>query len=89
RTTFAGFDYDFENKPWAELSSNERTEVLEKFWNDGSLSMWLATFPEMFFDESVSDVVSEFVRGKLKVRLNNDPKLCDILIPTKKDYGFG
>lgn len=87
RSTFAGFHYDFENRPWAELTPAERTEVLEKFWKEGSLSMWLATFPEMFFDESVSAVVSDFVRGKMRERLRNDPKLCSLLIPS--DYGFG
>ena len=78
RATFAGFNYDFENRPWAELTPDERTQVLEKFWNDGSLSMWLATFPEMFFDEAVSAVVSEFVRDKMRERLRHDPKLCDL-----------
>jgi len=87
RQTFAGFDYDFENEPWANLTPDERTAVLEKFWADGSLSMWLATFPEMFFDESVNTVVSEFVRGKMRKRLRNDPYLCKLLIPS--DYGFG
>ncbi|MFT3665430.1 flavin-containing monooxygenase [Piscinibacter sp.] len=89
RQTFAGFHYDFENRPWAELGDAERTQVLEKFWEDGSLSMWLATFPEMFFDESVSEVVSEFVRGKMRARLRNDEKLCKTLIPGREDYGFG
>jgi acetone monooxygenase len=86
-STFAGFHYDFENRPWAELAPDERSEILEKFWNDGSLSMWLATFPEMFFDESVSAAVSEFVRDKMRERLRHDPELCRLLIPS--DYGFG
>ncbi len=85
--TFAGFDYDFDSGPWADKTPEERHAVLEKYWNDGSLSMWLATFPEMFFDEAVSSVVSEFVRNKMRTRLNNDPKLCKLLIPS--DYGFG
>ena len=87
RSTFAGFHYDFENRPWADLTPEQRTNVLEKFWEEGSLSMWLATFPEMFFDEAVSAVVSDFVRGKMRERLRNDPKLCRLLIP--EDYGFG
>jgi acetone monooxygenase len=87
RSTFAGFHYDFENRPWAELTPGERTQVLEKFWAEGSLAMWLATFPEMFFDESVSAVVSDFVRAKMRERLRHDPALCRLLIPS--DYGFG
>ncbi|WP_200834113.1 flavin-containing monooxygenase [Nitrincola tapanii] len=87
KETFAGFDYDFEAPPWNDLNKEERTEILEKHWNDGSLSLWLATFPEIFFEEDASQEVSEFVRKKMRARLNNDPKLCDLLIP--KDYGFG
>jgi acetone monooxygenase len=87
RETFAGFDYDFANKPWAECTPEEHTAVLEKFWEDGSLAMWLATFPEMFFVESINEVVSEFVRDKMRKRLHDDPELCRILIPT--NYGFG
>ena len=85
--TFAGFHYDFESGPWADKTPEERVAVLEKFWDDGSLSMWLATFPEMFFDEAVSHEVSEFVRAKMRARLKNDPVLCKLLIPS--DYGFG
>lgn len=87
RETFAGFDYDFDAGPWQEKTDQERIEVLERLWEDGSLSLWLASFPEMFFDEAVSEEVSEFVRKKMRARLGNDPKLCDLLIPT--DYGFG
>jgi acetone monooxygenase len=87
RGTFAGFDYDFDAGPWADKTPAEREAVLQGLWEDGSLSMWLASFPEMFFDEAVSFEVSEFVRGKMRERLRHDPALCDLLIPT--DYGFG
>jgi len=87
RETFAGFDYDFDAGPWAEKTPEERTAVLDKLWEDGSLALWLASFPEMFFDEQVSEEVSEFVRGKMRERLHHRPDLCKLLIPT--DYGFG
>ncbi len=87
RSTFAGFDYDFDAGPWAEKTPEERTEVLERLWNDGSLALWLASFPEMFVDEEVSEEVSKFVRAKMRTRLQNREDLCDLLIP--KDYGFG
>lgn len=87
RETFAGFDYDFDAGPWAEKSPEERQAVLEQLWEDGSLAMWLASFPEMFFDEQVNEVVSEFVRIKMRERLQSKPDLCNLLIPT--DYGFG
>ncbi|MCK6395628.1 NAD(P)/FAD-dependent oxidoreductase [Zoogloea sp.] len=87
RSTFAGFDYDFDAGPWAEKTPEERTEVLERLWNDGSLALWLASFPEMFVDEEVSEEVSKFVRAKMRARLHNREDLCDLLIP--KEYGFG
>ncbi|HEY4042084.1 MAG TPA: NAD(P)/FAD-dependent oxidoreductase [Rhodopila sp.] len=83
--TFSGFEYDFENR-WADLTPQQRRQVLEGIWEDGSLKLWLASFAEIFFDEAVSEEVSEFVREKMRERLK-DPRLCDILIP--KDYGFG
>lgn len=84
--TFTGFEYDFTNGAWGELTAAERRTVLERIWNEGSLRLWLASFPEMFSDEDASEGVSEFVRQKMRERLK-DPKLCDLLIP--KDYGFG
>jgi len=84
--TFSGFEYDFENGPWSELSPARRREILEANWKDGSLKLWLATCSELFFESAVSDEVSEFVREKMRERLK-DPRLCELLIPT--DYGFG
>ncbi|MEM8744607.1 MAG: NAD(P)/FAD-dependent oxidoreductase, partial [Pseudomonadota bacterium] len=83
--TFTGFEYDFTDK-WADLTPEQRLEKLEEIHADGSLKLWLASFAEMFFDEQVSEEISEFVRKKMRARLK-DPKLIDMLVPT--DYGFG
>ena len=83
--TFTGFEYDFKYS-WADLTPEQRLEVLEDIYDDGSLKLWLASFGEMFFDEQVSEEISEFVRVKMRARLK-DPRLNDLLIP--KDYGFG
>ena len=83
--TFAGFEYDFE-VAWADLTPEQRLARLEDTYANGSLKLWLASFAEMFFDETVSEEISEFVREKMRKRLG-DPKLCDLLIPS--DYGFG
>lgn len=83
--TFTGFEYDFQHT-WAELSPERRREILEEVYADGSLKLWLASFGEMFFDETVNAEVSDFVREKMRARLK-DERLCDLLIP--KDYGFG
>ncbi|MBR0754768.1 NAD(P)/FAD-dependent oxidoreductase [Bradyrhizobium jicamae] len=84
--SFTGFEYDFTNGAWKDLTVEQRHAVLEKIWDEGSLRLWLASFVEMFFEEEVSEEISEFVRKKMRARLK-DPKLCEALIPT--DYGFG
>lgn len=84
--SFTGFEYDFTNGNWKDLTPDQRHAVLEKIWDEGSLRLWLASFVEMFFEEDVSEEISEFVRKKMRTRLK-DPKLCEALIPT--DYGFG
>jgi cyclohexanone monooxygenase/acetone monooxygenase len=83
--TFTGFEYDFEHA-WADCTPEQRREILEEIYADGSLKLWLAGFGEMFFVEEVSEAVSEFVREKMRERLQ-DQRLIDILVPT--DYGFG
>lgn len=85
--TFTGFEYDFEYS-WADLTPERRREILEDIYADGSLKLWLASFAEMFFDEEVSEEISEFVREKMRARLK-DPRLIEILVPKKGDYGFG
>src|SRR3954447_18140241 len=84
--SFTGFEYDFTNGSWKDLTQEQRHAVLDKIWNEGSLRLWLASFSEMFFEEDVSEEISEFVRKKMRARLK-DPRLCEALIPS--DYGFG
>ncbi len=84
--TFAGFEFDFDNGTWADSTPEQRHEVLERIWENGSLELWTASFSELFFDEEINEQISEFVRNKMRERLK-DKDLCDLLIPT--DYGFG
>lgn len=83
--TFSGFEYDFVGK-WADMTPEQRHDILEEIWNDGSLKMWIGSFQELFIDPDVNEEISEFVRNKMRERLK-DPRLCELLIPT--DYGFG
>ena len=72
--TFTGFEYDFENK-WADLTPEQRRAVLEEIYEDGSLKLWLASFVELFFDAEVSEEISEFVREKMRARLQGPAAL--------------
>ncbi|MHC2330903.1 flavin-containing monooxygenase [Bradyrhizobium sp. USDA 4454] len=83
--TFTGFEFDFEHA-WADLTPQQRRQVVEDCWNDGSLKLWVSSFAELFFDEAVNAEITEFVREKMRERIK-DPKLCEQLIPS--DYGFG
>ena len=84
--TFSGFDFNFKYGNYADLTPERQRELLEMFWNEGTLVLWLASFPDMFTDQKVNDEISEFVREKMRARLK-DPELCRKLIPTT--YGFG
>jgi acetone monooxygenase len=85
-TTFAGFDYDFTNGVFADHSPKERRKILEKLWAEGTLNFWIGSFPELFTDPKVNEEMSEFVRDKIRKRIN-DPKVAEKLVPTT--YGFG
>lgn len=83
--TFTGFEFDFEHV-WTDLTPQQRRQVIEDCWNDGSLKLWVSSFAELFFDEAINAEITEFVREKMRERIK-DPKLCEQLIPS--DYGFG
>lgn len=88
--TFSGFQYDWDPaRSWANTSPEERQKVMDEAYGHGSLKMWLASFPEIFFTEEASNGVSEYVANKMRERLGNDKLLCDALVPTLDDYGFG
>lgn len=84
--TFTGFAFDFQDKAWNDLSPEQRHELMEDIWADGSLSFWVGTFMEVFFDPEVSEVFGKFVADKIRERVN-DPETAEKLIPT--DHGFG
>lgn len=84
--TFAGFDYDFDSRDFLTLSSEERQKKMQELWDDGSLSFWIGSFQGVFVDEKVNAEFSDFVRQRIRARIN-DPKVADMLVPT--DHGFG
>ena len=84
--TFAGFDYDFDSRDFLTLSPEERQKKMQELWDDGSLSFWIGSFQGVFVDETVNAEFSEFVRQRIRARIN-DPKVADMLVPN--DHGFG
>ena len=85
-STFAGFDFDPEYGSWYDLTPEKRREVLETVWADGSLSMWVGSFAEVLTDEAVGEEVSEFVREKIRARID-DPEVAAKLLPYHYTFG--
>jgi len=85
-STFTGFDFDVDHGSWYDHTPAKRREILEELWADGSLSMWVGSFPEVLTDEQVGEEVSEFVRGKIRARLD-DPALAEQLLPYHYTFG--
>ncbi len=84
--TFSGFDFNFDPRAFAEVSAAERTEIMERLWADGSLAFWVGSFAEVFSEEAVNGIFSEFARAKIRARID-DPAIADKLVPA--NYGFG
>ena len=84
--TFTGFDFDLDNGSWHDYTKEQRREILEKYWADGSLAMWTGTFQEILVEEEANAEVSEFAREKIRARID-DPAVAEIVVPTA--YGFG
>lgn len=85
-STFAGFDFDAEHGSWYDHTPGKRREILETVWADGSLSMWVGSFPEVLTDEQVGEEVSEFVREKIRARID-DPERAEQLLPYHYTFG--
>lgn len=82
---FGGINFDFENGSFYDYTSEQRREILEEVWNDGSLKFWLGTFPEVLNDEQANAEIGDFAKQKIRAHIT-DPKLADKLMPT---YIFG
>ncbi len=85
--TFAGFEWQVPEAGWApSRTAEERLAVLEDCWSDGSLKMFVGTYPEVLADLDLNDEVTEFVRAKIRAQID-DPEVASKLIPN--DFGYG
>lgn len=71
--------------PASAMSSEQQLKRLEDQWAFGGLSMTFA-FPDQKTDWQTNDLVSNFVRGKIRGAID-DPALADKLEP--RDYPIG
>ncbi len=85
--TFGGFEWHVPEQGWAlTLTPEQRRDVLEECWADGSLKMFVGTYLEVLAVPEINDEATEFVREKIRAQIH-DPTVADKLVPS--DYGYG
>ena len=69
----------------ADVGADERRTMMERAWEVGGNAMQV-TFRDLLADQETNDVVSEFMRSKIRETVK-DPAVAELLCP--KDYPFG
>ena len=62
-----------------EQSAEQRRAMYEDRWQSGCLAFY-NVYPDIFYDKEANDTLAEFIREKLRERIN-DPELEKLLIP--------
>jgi len=86
RDTFAGFMQDFDPRKTFDVPEKERLAFYEEIWAQPGFTKWFGCFHDIMTDEAANEDYSEFVRNKIRARVN-DPVLAEKLCP--KDHPFG
>ena len=86
RETFGGFDFNIEERLWADVDPQERQANMERLYAEGNLALWVGSFAEQLMEAEANEEVSNFVKDKIRARIK-DPALQEKLIPN--DHGFG
>jgi cation diffusion facilitator CzcD-associated flavoprotein CzcO len=69
-----------------DLNEQEREKFLEGLYNSRGLATWKANFHDVSISEVANEIVSEFMRRKIRARVK-DSRTAERLVP--KTYGFG
>ncbi|MBT4042460.1 MAG: NAD(P)/FAD-dependent oxidoreductase [Rhodospirillaceae bacterium] len=86
RASHGGFIHKADHRNALEVSAEEREAFLEKLYSEPGFGIWMGNFRDMFTDEAANTAVSDFIKKKIRSRVN-DPAIAEKLIPT--DHGFG
>lgn len=88
RGTFAGFDYQFEDISWFDLTPEQRLEHYERKWRHGAFRPWLGTFRDLLADKRVSNDAYAYWRKRVHARVK-DPGTAETLAPKDPPFLFG
>ena len=86
RDSYANFMHKFDPRSALEVSEEEREDLFEKLYQEPGFGIWLANFHDIFTDRKANELITEFIRKKIRARVHN-PELAEKLTP--KFYGFG
>lgn len=84
RASSGWFMYDADPRSVFDVSEAEREAFLEDLYQQKGISIQKANFRDVAVDEAANEIVSEFMRRKIRERVK-DPAVAAKLVP----YGFG
>lgn len=85
RASFGAYVHDMDPRSALEMSPEERTAIYEERYAKPGFAFWLGNFYDIFTDQAANDTISNFVREKIRGRVN-DPDVAARLVP---EHGFG
>lgn len=65
-----------------EDSPEDREARYEWAWGEGGFELWLGTYVDILTDEKANRTAADFVRKKIRERVN-DPKVAEMLCPSE------
>lgn len=86
RNSHGAFMHASDPRNAVDVSAEERNAFFEKLYGEPGFGIWMGNFRDLFIDEKANAMISEFVAGKIRERVN-DPEVAKKLIPV--NHGFG
>lgn len=81
RENFGGFPYPYFAGIGAEMSPEQRRQVLEGLWDKGGLTLAFSGFADVLVDREVNNIVLDFLQEKI-ANIVRDPEVAERLSPT-------
>jgi cyclohexanone monooxygenase len=85
RNTRSGIMYEYGTQSALEMSDEARAEEMERRWRKGGTN-FAHSFNDTFINRQSNELLSEFVRGKIRQLVQN-PDVAERLLP--HDHGIG
>ncbi|MDG2306077.1 MAG: NAD(P)/FAD-dependent oxidoreductase [Candidatus Binatia bacterium] len=75
-----GFPFDPHSRSALEATPEEREELYEKLWQQGSFKFFLESYNDIAFSEEANKSLADFVRAKIR-GIVREPAIADKLMP--------